>query len=74
MSETLTIAAAQYPIGQPASLEEWKSKIIEWVAEGSATGANLLVFPEYAAIEQAAALGNGKALERARGSLPIRPF
>ena len=57
MSETLTIAAAQYPIGQPASLEEWKSKIIEWVAEGSATGANLLVFPEYAAIEQAAALG-----------------
>ncbi len=57
MSETLTIAAAQYPIGQPASLEEWKSKITEWVTEGAATGANLLVFPEYAAIEQAAALG-----------------
>lgn len=57
MSETLTIAAAQYPIGQPASLEEWKSKITEWVSEGAATGASLLVFPEYAAIEQAAALG-----------------
>jgi predicted amidohydrolase len=57
MADTLTIAAAQYPIGQPATLAEWQDKIARWVADGAATGAQLLVFPEYAAIEQAAALG-----------------
>lgn len=54
----IRIAAAQYPIGEPASLEEWRTKIARWVAEGAATGADLLVFPEYAAIEQAAAFGD----------------
>ncbi|MBN8910844.1 MAG: carbon-nitrogen hydrolase family protein [Rhizobiales bacterium] len=53
----LKVAAAQYPIGAPASLSEWEAKIAAWVADGAATGAELLVFPEYAAIEQAAALG-----------------
>lgn len=57
MTGTLAIASAQYPIGQPATLAEWQDKIAEWVAQGAATGAQLLVFPEYAAIEQAAALG-----------------
>jgi len=55
--ETLTVAAAQYPIGEPATLKEWRDKIVAWVAEGAKTGAELLVFPEYAAIEQAAAFG-----------------
>lgn len=55
--QSITIAAAQYPIGQPASLAEWEAKIRAWVAEGAATGASLLVFPEYAAIEQAACFG-----------------
>jgi predicted amidohydrolase len=55
--ETLRVAAAQYPIGQPADLDEWESKISDWVAAGANTGAELLVFPEYAAIEQAAAFG-----------------
>lgn len=55
--QLLKVAAAQYPIGQPATLGEWEAKIADWVARGAATGAELLVFPEYAAIEQAAALG-----------------
>ena len=55
--DTVRIAAAQYPIGEPATLEAWRDKVARWVAEGAATGATLLVFPEYAAIEQAAALG-----------------
>jgi len=55
--EVLKVAAAQYPIDQPASLEAWRHKIAHWVKDGAATGAKLLVFPEYAAIEQAAALG-----------------
>lgn len=55
--QLLKVAAAQYPIGQPETLAEWEAKIARWVADGAATGAELLVFPEYAAIEQAAALG-----------------
>jgi predicted amidohydrolase len=55
--ETLTVAAAQYPIDQPATQDAWRDKIARWVAEGAATGADLLVFPEYAAIEQAATFG-----------------
>jgi predicted amidohydrolase len=51
------VAAAQYPVGQPATRAEWETKIAAWVGEGAATGAGLLVFPEYAAIEQAAFLG-----------------
>jgi predicted amidohydrolase len=54
---TLRVASAQYPIGQPASLAEWEEKIAVWVKAGAATGAALLVFPEYAAIEQAACFG-----------------
>jgi predicted amidohydrolase len=56
--ETLKIAAAQYPIDEPVSQGVWRDKIARWVAEGAATGADLLVFPEYAAIEQAAPLGS----------------
>jgi predicted amidohydrolase len=55
--QLLKVAAAQYPIGQPASLAEWEAKITSWVEQGAATGADLLVFPEYAAIEQAACFG-----------------
>ena len=54
---SLTVAAAQYPIGQPKTLGEWEDKIALWVKTGAATGAGLLVFPEYAAIEQAACFG-----------------
>ncbi len=54
----LKIAAAQYPIDEPVSQGVWRDKIARWVAEGAATGADLLVFPEYAAIEQAAPLGS----------------
>jgi len=53
LPKTLKVAAAQYPIGQPTSLAEWQDKIATWVTAGAATGAELLVFPEYAAIEQA---------------------
>ena len=54
---SLHVASAQYPIGQPKSLAEWEDKIALWVKTGAATGAELLIFPEYAAIEQAACFG-----------------
>lgn len=60
MTDTeLKIASAQYPIDQLSSLSEWENKISDWVQKGAATGANLLVFPEYAAIELASCFGPG---------------
>ena len=56
-ARSVTIAAAQYPIGEPKSLADWEDKIRDWVKRGADTGADLLVFPEYAAIEQAACFG-----------------
>ncbi len=53
----LKVAAAQYPIDQPPTFADWRSKTERWVAEGAATGAALLVFPEYGAIELAATCG-----------------
>ena len=53
-AKALKVASSQYPIGQPNTLAEWQKKICLWVKNGAATGAELLVFPEYAAIEQAA--------------------
>lgn len=53
----VTIAAAQYPLDAVDSLFDWKDKIADWVAKGAATGADLLIFPEYASLEQAATLG-----------------
>jgi predicted amidohydrolase len=55
--DSLRIAAAQYPIDQPATLAAWQAKLTRWVADGAATGAQLLVFPEYGAIELAAIRG-----------------
>lgn len=58
MTDTeLRIATAQYPIEAPKTLLDWQDHIESWVQEGAATGAKLLVFPEYAAIEQAATCG-----------------
>lgn len=55
--KSIMVAAAQYPLDQLDSLEAWRRKILRWVEDGAETGAELLVFPEYAAIEQAATFG-----------------
>lgn len=57
MSSSLSIAAAAYPLDPVASLAAWRDKAARWVAEGAATGARLLVFPEYGLIEIAHAAG-----------------
>lgn len=53
----LRVATAQYPLDQLADFEAWAAKTERWVADGAATGAALLVFPEYAAIEIASSAG-----------------
>jgi len=48
------VAAAQYPIDQPADWEAYAAKLTRWVAEATEGGAALAVFPEYGAMELAA--------------------
>jgi predicted amidohydrolase len=54
---SLRIAAAQYPIEALRTLDACRDKLARWVAEAAGEGAELLVFPEYAAMEYAAAAG-----------------
>jgi predicted amidohydrolase len=54
---SLRIAAAQYPIEALGTLGACRDKLAHWVAEAAGEGADLLVFPEYAAMEYAAPAG-----------------
>ena len=58
---TIRIAAAQYPIEAFDSLSGYQAKVGRWVAEAAANRAQLLVFPEYGAMEYAAASGTATA-------------
>jgi predicted amidohydrolase len=55
------IAAAQYPIERFATLGAYHDKLARWVTEAAGNGAELLVFPEYGAMEYAAASGDAVA-------------
>lgn len=59
----MKIAAACYPIDWHDSFEAYAQKMSAWVAEAAGAGAELLVFPEYAAMELAALAGAGEAAE-----------
>ena len=54
---TLRLAAAQYPIDEIKSLAQYKAKLTAWVEAAAREGAQLLVFPEYGAMELAALAG-----------------
>lgn len=45
------VAAAQYPVERLDSFEAYAGKIERWVAEATAAGAKLAVFPEYGGME-----------------------
>lgn len=53
----LKVAAAQYPLDELTSFAAWEEKLHAWVRDGAATGADLLVFPEYGSFEIAATFG-----------------
>lgn len=63
MSRTVTIAAAQYDYDEVASVAAYRAKITRWVEDAVGQGAQLLVFPEYAAMELAAIGQKGRDLE-----------
>ncbi|MZR15054.1 amidohydrolase [Maritimibacter sp. DP07] len=50
----MKIATACYPVGSPRGWSEWEDKVTHWVEEARA---DLLVFPEYGAMELAAMTG-----------------
>ena len=45
------IAAAQYPITEHKSFDDWKSHVERWVADAVRQNAQLLLIPEYGAME-----------------------
>lgn len=47
----ITVAAAQYPVRFHASFEAWKTHTETWVREALPSGPQLLLFPEYGALE-----------------------
>jgi predicted amidohydrolase len=66
--DTLTIAAAAYPLDWLDSFDAYAAKITRWVGDAAARGADLLVFPEYAAMELAS-LGGPKTAADLQGAL-----
>lgn len=49
----MKLAAAAYPLDFLSDWDAYAEKLSAWVATGAATGADLLVFPEYGAMELA---------------------
>lgn len=54
MSAPIRIAAAQFPVSEPADWRAVERQLGDWVADAAQRGAQLLVFPEYAAMSLAA--------------------
>lgn len=48
---SLRIALAQYPIGRFADFAAWQANAAQWVEQAARDSAELLVFPEYGAME-----------------------
>ena len=57
---TIRIAAAAYSLDALPTLGAVEDKIARWVAEAASAGAELLMFPEYGAMELAAPAGAGR--------------
>jgi predicted amidohydrolase len=60
----IRLGLLQYPVGRPASIADFAARLDSWLEEGRAS-ADLLVLPEYAAVELGAALNAGEATEAA---------
>lgn len=53
----MKIATATYPIDWHDNWASYEAKISQWVADAARSGADLLVFPEYGAMELASLAG-----------------
>ena len=59
----MKIAAAAYPMDFLDSWSAYEEKLTRWVSEAAGAGADLLVFPEYGAMELATLAGRDVALD-----------
>ncbi|WP_146592154.1 carbon-nitrogen hydrolase family protein [Puniceibacterium confluentis] len=59
----MKIATAAYPMDFLADWDAYASKITSWVSEAAGQGADLLVFPEYGAMELATLAGRAVAAD-----------
>ena len=59
----MKIAAAAYPLDWFDRFDDYAAKLSAWVAEAASQGADLLVFPEYGAMELASLGGRATALD-----------
>jgi predicted amidohydrolase len=57
VKKSIRVATAQYPIDQLRTMGAARNKIARWVGEAASQGAELLVFPEYGAMELSAIRG-----------------
>lgn len=64
----MKIATAAYPLDFLETWEKYEEKMTHWVSEAAAQGANVLVFPEYGAMELASLAGQ-EAAKDLEGSL-----
>ncbi len=62
----LTIATAQYGIGEPRDFAAFAERVAARVAAAARAGAQMIVLPEYLALEAAAALGESERSDFAR--------
>lgn len=60
----MKIAAAAYPLDFFPNWAAYEAKLSTWVHRGAATGADLLVFPEYGALELASLGGRAVAADQ----------
>jgi predicted amidohydrolase len=60
---SLTVAAAAYPPEALADLAAWRAKMERWLGEARDQGAELVIFPEYAAMELATMAGPDAAVQ-----------
>lgn len=59
----MKVAAAAYPMDFLESWKAYEEKLTQWVSEAAGAGADLLVFPEYGAMELATLAGRDVALD-----------
>lgn len=56
--QQVTIASAQYPITEHPDFASWQKHAEKWVADAAIGGAELLLFPEYGAMELVSIFGS----------------
>ncbi|MFN6979751.1 MAG: carbon-nitrogen hydrolase family protein [Gemmobacter sp.] len=68
MTDAVTVAAAAYPLSWLDGFGAYERKLSAWVGEAARLGADLIVFPEYGAMELAA-LGGATVAADLEGAL-----